>query len=89
MAKFQIGDSVIHVSSNEKGIVKKIFPPARGRQLYSVSINNTIKNCLESNLIPDTDLSDPFQRLRQGIFGSFLDFTKINTSFKILNTSSK
>ena len=51
MAKFQIGDSVIHVNSNEKGIVKKIFPPARGRQLYRVSINNTIKNCLESNLI--------------------------------------
>ena len=88
MAKFQIGDSVIHVNSNEKGIVKRIFPPARGRQLYSVSINNTITNCLESNLIPDTDLSDPFQRLRQGIFGSFLDFSKINTSFKILNTSN-
>lgn len=88
MAKFQIGDSVIHVNSNEKGIVKRIFPPARGRQLYSVSINNSITNCLESNLIPDTDLSDPFQRLRQGIFGSFLDFSKINTSFKILNTSN-
>ena len=38
MAKFQIGDSVIHVNSNEKGIVKEIFPSARGRQLYQVSI---------------------------------------------------
>lgn len=88
MAKFQIGESVIHINSNEKGIVKEIFPSARGRQLYLVSINNEIKNCLESNLIPDTDLSDPFQRLKQGIFGSFLDFSKINTSFKIQNTSN-
>ncbi|HCY41235.1 MAG TPA: hypothetical protein DHV48_07765 [Prolixibacteraceae bacterium] len=88
MAKFNIGDSVIYISSKEKGIVKEILPPARGRQLYRVSIDNTIKNCLESNLIPDTDLSDPFQRLRQGIFGSFLDFSKINTSFKIQNTSN-
>lgn len=64
MAKFQIGDSVIYVNSNEKGIITEIFPPARGRQLYRVSINNTIINCLESNLISDTDLNDPFQQLR-------------------------
>lgn len=88
MAKFKIGDSVIYVSSKEKGIITEIFPPARGRQLYRVSIDNQIKNCLETNLIPDTDLTDPFQRLRQGIFGSFLDFSKINTSFKIQNTSN-
>lgn len=88
MARYEIGDSVIYVNSNEKGIITEIFPPARGRQLYRVSINNIIKNCLESNLIPDADLNDPFQRLRQGIFGSFLDFSKINTSFKIKNTSN-
>ena len=88
MAKFSIGDSIIYVSSNEKGIIKEIVPPARGRQLYRVSIDNTIINCLESNLIPDVDLSDPFLRLKQGVFGSFLDFSKINTSFKIQNTSN-
>ena len=88
MARFKIGDSVIYVNSNEKGIVIEVSPPARGRQLYRVSIHNEIKNCLESNLIPDTDLSDPFQRLRKGIFGSFLDFSRINTSFKIHNTSN-
>ena len=88
MTKFNIGDSIIYVSSNEKGIIKEVFPPARGRQLYGVSINDTVKNCLESNLIPDVDLSDPFRRIEQGIFGSFLDFSKINTSFKIQNTSN-
>lgn len=88
MARFRIGESVIYVNSQEKGVITEIFPPVRGRQLYRVSINNQIKNCLETNLIPDTDLSDPFQRIRQGIFGSFLDFSKINTSFKIQNTSN-
>lgn len=88
MAKFKIGDSVIYVSSKEKGIITEISPPARGRQLYRVSIDNQIKNCLETNLIPDTDLSDPYQRLARGVFGSFLDFSKINTSFKIKNASN-
>ena len=88
MAKFTVGDSVIYLNSNEKGIIKDVFPPARGRQLYRVSINGEIKNCLESNIIRDVDLSNPFERLRQGIFCSYLDFSKINTSFKIENTSN-
>ncbi len=88
MAKFKIGDLVIYVSTQEKGVIVDVAPPARGRQLYRVSIDNQIKNCLETNLIADIDLSDPFKRIVQGIFGSFLDFSKINTSFKIQNTSN-
>lgn len=88
MAKFSVGDTVINVNSSEKGIVQEVFPPARGKQLYKVVINNNSLNCLESNLIPDTDLTDPFERIRRGIFGTFLDFARINTSFKIQNTSN-
>ena len=88
MAKFDIGDSVIHVSSENKGIIKKVFPAARGRQLYVVSVNGDGTNILETNLIPDTDLTDPFERLKKGVFGSYQDFSKINTSFKIQNTSN-
>lgn len=88
MAKFKVGESVIHVNSKEKGIIQEVHPPARGRQLYKVSISGNSTNCLESNLIPDTDLSDPFERVRRGMFGSFLDFARINTSFKIQNTSN-
>ncbi|AVR44784.1 hypothetical protein C7S20_05610 [Christiangramia fulva] len=88
MSRFTVGDSVLFVGSNEKGIIKDVFPPARGRQLYRVSINGEIKNCLESSIIPDLDLSNPFERLRQGIFNSYEDFSKINTSFKIENTSN-
>lgn len=88
MAKFKTGDSVIHVESKERGIIKEAFPPSRGQQLYRVSIGDVLKRCLESNLIPDTDLSDPFERLRKGFFGSFLDFSRINTTFKIQDTSN-
>lgn len=88
MAKFKIGDVVIYVNSKEKGVITEVCPPARGRQLYKVSINNIISNCLEGNLMPDVDLSDPFKRLEQGVFGSYLDFSRLNTSFKIKNTSN-
>jgi SNF2 family DNA or RNA helicase len=88
MPQFNVGDIVIYVNSNEKGVITEVCPPARGRQLYKVSIDNSIRNCLESNLIPDIDLSDPFKRLEQGVFGSYLDFSRLNTSFKIKNTSN-
>ena len=88
MAKFKLGDTVIYVNSDEKGVVTEVCPPTRGRQLYKISIDNIIRNCLETNLMADIDLSDPFKRLEQGIFGSFLDFSRLNTSFKIKNTSN-
>ena len=88
MPQFTVGDIVIYVNSNEKGVVTEVCPPARGRQMYKVSIDNTIRNCLESNLMADIDLSDPFKRLEQGVFGSYLDFSRLNTSFKIKNTSN-
>lgn len=56
MPQFKVGDIVIYVNSNEKGVITEVCPPARGRQLYIVSIDNIIRNCLESNLIADTDV---------------------------------
>ena len=88
MPQFNVGDIVIYVNSNEKGVITEVCPPARGRQMYKVSIDNSIRNCLESNLMADIDLSDPFKRLEQGVFGSYLDFCRLNTSFKIKNTSN-
>jgi SNF2 family DNA or RNA helicase len=88
MPQFKIGDSVIYTNSNEKGIIVEIMPSGRGRQLYKVNIDNIVRNCLESNLISDFDLNDPFKRIEQGIFNSYLDFSKLNTSFKIRNTSN-
>jgi sarcosine oxidase delta subunit len=56
MPQFNVGDIVIYVNSNEKGVITEVWRPARGRRLYKVSIDNSIRNCLESNLIADTDV---------------------------------
>ena len=46
MPQFNVGDIVNYVNSNEKGVITEVCPPARGRQLYKVSIDNSIRNCL-------------------------------------------
>ena len=88
MAKFNIGDSVIKTDSESKGIVVEIMPARRGRQLYKISWDYGISDELEVNLIPDCNVSDPYERCMNGIFGSYSDFSKINTTFKIKNSSN-
>lgn len=66
----------------------KVHPPARGRQLYDVVINGAIGQFSSSNLIADFELTDPFERVAQGLFGVRSDFSQINTSHKIENTSN-
>ena len=61
MAKYCIGDKVINVKSQEKGVITDVFPGGRGRQLYSVRYRNEENNSLETKLIPDTDITDPFE----------------------------
>lgn len=53
MPQFNVGDIVIYVNSNEKRVITEVCPPARGQQMYKVIIDNTIRNCLESNLMVD------------------------------------
>lgn len=88
MAKFNIGDRVTHVNSHEKGIVIDVLAGGRGRQFYRIRYGNDEKDTLENNLIPDTNITDPFECCKQGLFGSYLDFSRINTTFKINNTSN-
>lgn len=76
---FIIGDKVIYVTSQEKGVVVKVHTPARGRQLYDVVINGSIGQFSSSNLIADFELTDPFERVAQGLFGVRSDFSQINT----------
>lgn len=85
---FNIGDKVIYVPSQEKGVVVRVHPPARGRQLYDVAINGSIGQFSSGNLIADFELTDPFERVGQGLFGVRSDFSQINTSHKIENTSN-
>ena len=83
MAKYKIGDRVIRVGTEEHGVVTDVKPPRRGRQLYVVTFLSHTSDEFEVNLAPDCDNSDPFQRCMSGIFGSYTEFTKKNTSFKI------
>lgn len=88
MPKYSIGNKVVNVNSQEKGVIIEVLPTGRGRQLYRVRYGNEDKDSLETNLILDTDLTDPFECCKQGLFGSYLDFSRINTTFKINNTSN-
>lgn len=88
MAKFTIGDKVTNVNSNERGVIIDVLAGGRGRQLYRVRYGDDDKDTLESNLIPDTNITDPFECCKRGLFGSYLDFSRINTTFKINNTSN-
>jgi hypothetical protein len=78
-----IGESVIRIGTEEHGVVIDVKPPRRGRQLYVVKFPNHTSDEFEVNLMPDCDISDPFERCMSGIFGSYTEFTKKNTSFKI------
>ncbi len=88
MSKYYIGQKVVNVNSQEKGVIIDVLPGGRGRQLYRVRYGTEDKDSLETNLIPDADLSDPYECCKQGLFGSYLDFSRINTTLKINNTSN-
>lgn len=89
MARFNIGDSVQSVGSRENGTIVQVYPKRPGKQLYEVVFESGLrKPALESTLIPVTDYSDPFDCCAKGIYGSNSDFTCINTSYKIRNTSN-
>ncbi len=87
MTKFNKGDIVINVNTNEKGSVVEVLPKYRGKQFYDVMVNSQILQCSESNLIADINLSDPFEKLKRGIFSTYETFLQTTTAFKIQNTS--
>lgn len=90
MSKFTIGDKVIKVDSNRRGTVIDVMKPnpRTGRQLYLVNWGNSESDELETNLIPDCDISDPFERCKSGIFGSYSEYSKKNTTFKIRSSNN-
>lgn len=88
MADFRIGDSVIYIRTDEKGIVKIVHPEFEGRQQYTVQFPSGEIKCLERYLEIDATVTNPFDKCKRGMFGSCEDFTRINTTFKIGNTSN-
>ena len=88
MSKYTIGSKVIKADGGGHGVVIDVMPPRRGRQLYRVKWVNVETDELEANLLPDCDISDPFERCMSGIFGSYSDYARKNTTFKILNSNN-
>ena len=62
MSKFAKGDKVVNLLTNEKGFIIEVFPPRRGRQMYKVKYDDRENDENSANLVPDIDLSDPFER---------------------------
>lgn len=87
MAKFNIGDSVLQVATNERGRIIGVYPPRRGRQVYKVKWSSSENDELEVDLALDCDVSDPFERCKSGLWSSYADFMKVNTTFKISNSN--
>ena len=88
MGKYNIGNKVIKADSEGHGTIIDVMPPRRGRQLYKVSWGNIVTDELEVNLLPDCDISDPFERCMSGIFGSYSEYSKKNTTFKIRSSNN-
>lgn len=88
MSKYTIGNKVIKAESEGHGTIIEVMPARRGRQLYKVSWGNSVTDELEVNLLPDCDISDPFERCMSGIFGSYSEYSKKNTTFKIRSSNN-
>lgn len=88
MSKYTIGNKVIKAESEGHGTIIEVMPARRGRQLYKVNWGNSVTDELEVNLLPDCDISDPFERCMSGIFGSYSEYSKKNTTFKIRSSNN-
>lgn len=87
MPKYAIGTKVTQISTQQKGTIIDC-KEGRGRVLYTVIFPDGEAKVYESELISDINISDPFECCKAGKFGVASDFARINTSFKIKNTSN-
>ena len=90
MSVFGKGDRVKNIRTGELGYVVGILPPHRGVQMYKVKYDDRELETNErsANLMLDVNLSDPFERVRQNIFGHYTEYLKDNTSFKIKSSNN-
>lgn len=88
MAQFKVGDKVIREDSGKKGVIIEVPIAHRGRQLYIVNWGEFSNEALETELISDCDISNPYERCVNGMFGTFYEFAQKNTSFKIRSSNN-
>jgi len=89
MAKFSVGDKVIYVENNQHGIITEVYPEEEGCQYYAVTWIGTGEedDYPESRLEPERKLDNPFELVSTGVFRPYLEFCRLNTQYKIDNTS--
>lgn len=89
MAKFAQGTKVVHIDTREHGIIQEVGPAGRGgKQLYHVVWSGHESDEFEVRLLPDCDITDAFERCKQKVFDSYIEFSKRNTTFKIQKSNN-
>lgn len=88
MSKFDKGDRVKNIVTKETGYIIGIYAPSRGRQLYKVKYDDRETDENSINLLPDVDLTDPFERVKENIFDHYSVYLKGNTAFKIQSSNN-
>lgn len=88
MSKFGKGDKVKNVVTEEIGYIIEIYPPRRGRQLYKVKYDDREADENSDRLLPNVDLTDPFERVKENYYDHYSDYLKGNTAFKIHSSNN-
>ncbi len=88
MSKFAKGDKVKNSFTNEIGYVIDVYPPRRGHQQYKVKYDDRESIEKSEILIPNIDLTDPFERIKENYYDRYSDYLKGNTSFKIQSSNN-
>ncbi len=88
MSKFTKADKVKNTITGETGYVIDVYPPRRGRQQYKVKYDDREAVENSENLLPDIDLTDPFERVRENYYDHYSDYLKGNTAFKIQSSNN-
>lgn len=88
MSKFAKADKVKNTLTGETGYIIDIYPPRRGNQQYKVKYDDREAVENSENLLPDIDLTDPFERVRENYYDHYSDYLKGNTAFKIQSSNN-
>ncbi len=87
MSKFGKGDKVRNSITNEIGYIIDVLPPSRGRQRYKVKYDDRETDERSENLLPNVDLTDPFERVKENYYDYYSEYLKGNTAFKIQSSN--
>ena len=88
MSKFKPGNKVININTGEHGVILVVHEMSRRGQFYRVHYADREDDEKSETLRLDEDLTDPFKRWEQGMFGYYSEFMKGNTSFKIRSSNN-